>query len=67
MLRKETEAMECFYEIIINGNFLVRFDNKQRALQTLKEWKTEGLLKPTDNAVIRTTLVVEDEVNLWGD
>ena len=59
--------MKCFYKIIINGNFLVGFDDKQRALQTLKEWKEDGLLKPTDKAVIKTTITIEDEVNLWGD
>lgn len=62
--------MKYFYEIIINGilqNGLAKFDNKQWALQTLKKWKADGFLKPTDKAVIRTTIVIEDEVNLWGD
>lgn len=62
--------MKYFYEIIVNGyeqNTLAKFDNKSWALQTLKDWKADGRLKPTDKAIIRTTIVIEDEINLWAD
>ncbi len=62
--------MKYYYEIIVNGyeqKVLAKFDNKKWALQTLKEWKADGRLKPNDKAVIRTTIVIEDEVNLWED
>ena len=55
--------MKYNYEVIINGNVqLVSFQNKQNVYEWLEQLKADGRLKETHKVVIRTTIIIEDEV-----
>ncbi len=55
------------YELIINGNLQksISFKEKTDALNIIAYWKANGRLTDKDKVVIRTTIVIEDEVKLW--
>ena len=60
--------MKTYYELIINDNLqksLNPFETKKQALDLIASWKADGRLKENDKVVIRTTIVIEDEVTLW--
>lgn len=57
--------MKVNYIIIVNGyeqNTLMPFELKEYALKTIDEWKADGRLKETDKVVIKTTIIIEDEI-----
>lgn len=56
--------MKSYYEVIINGytQKLVKFDNKRNVFEWLDQLKADGRLKATDKVIIRTTIVIEDEI-----
>ena len=59
--------MTSTYELIINGNLqksFYPFETKKQALDLIASWKADGRLKENDKVVIRTTIVIEDEVKL---
>lgn len=55
--------MKYNYQVVINGNVqLVSFDNRRNVYEWLEQLKADGRLKETHKVVIRTTIVIEDEV-----
>lgn len=59
--------MKSYYEVIINGytQSLVKFDNKRNVFEWLDQLKADGRLKATDKVIIRTTIVIEDEIKFY--
>lgn len=58
--------MKYYYELVINGNLqkTICFSEKTDALNLIANWRADGRLKENDKVVIRTTIVIEDEVTL---
>ena len=55
--------MKYNYQVIINGNVQsISFDNKRNVFEWLEQLKSEGRLNEAEKVVIRTTIVIEDEV-----
>lgn len=59
--------MTSTYEVIINGYLqkTFSFTSVANALKWVADLKADGRLTEKDKVVIRTTIVIEDEVTLW--
>jgi len=60
--------MKTYYELIINGYLqksFYPFETKKQALDLIASWKADGRLTDNDKVVIRTTIIIDDEVTLW--
>ena len=60
--------MKYYYDLIINGYLqktLQHCETKDQALKIIAEWKADGRLTAEDKVVIKTTIVIEDEIKVF--
>lgn len=57
--------MKTYYTLYVNGweqSLLLPTTRKQDLLDIIKVWKADGRLNDSDKVVIRTTIIIEDEI-----
>jgi hypothetical protein len=55
------------YQIIVNGNVqetLLPFNNLNDCINLLKAWKKRNAIEKSDVVVIRTTTIIEEEIEV---
>lgn len=59
--------MKYYYQLIINGYLqesIYPCETKDQALKIIADLKADGRLTTEDKVVIKTTIIIEDEVKL---
>lgn len=60
--------MKYYYDLIINGHLqecLQHLETKEQALKLIAAWKADGRLTAEDKVVIKTTIIIEDKINVF--